>query len=182
VQNCARARGNASAASSTQQLPLRKHHMMSMPFHVTEHNTHTSIARELHHNESGILWSGDYNRNCVIFTTFDHVFATHDYNNFTSAITHSLKWRQFLAVRKNGPAPRVGPVRLPFSTKPNETERLLCYKNVSNSNISISLFHTYALTPVDGNWCCCQLLYKQQSFNKRTVLMHHGLITAVRLS
>jgi len=36
-------------------------------------------------------------------------------------------------------------------TKPSDYCRLLCYKNVSNSNISIPLFHTYALTLVDGN-------------------------------
>jgi len=38
---------------------------------------------------------------------------------------------------------------LPFSTKPNDYCRQMCYKNVSNSNISIPLFRTYALKPVN---------------------------------
>ena len=36
-------------------------------------------------------------------------------------------------------------------TKPSDYYRQMRYKNVSNSNISIPLFHTYSLTPVNGN-------------------------------
>jgi len=73
------------------------------------------IAQQLLQDYFKVLYNREYNRYCAIFTTFNNVFTTHDSHNSTSAITHSLKWRQFLAMRKIGPAPYLqnGQSRIP---------------------------------------------------------------------
>ena len=86
---------------------------------ISRYSIHQYIIWELLHNYFKTLYNRHYNIKSVIFSTFNDVLTTHHAHNFTSATTHSLKWRQFLVMRKNGPAPFIqnGPRWLRQSAK-----------------------------------------------------------------